>query len=156
MDKAAVISDCKKYRYSLFRKWEEGPTVLFVMLNPSTADANIDDPTIRRCIQFAKDNGFGSLYVGNLYAYRATNPKEIMKLGFMDATGEDNEKHLNQMLSVCEKVIVAWGSHGAKGTFQMNQTLRGKDLWCLGKNKSGSPKHPLYLAKSTELQSWEK
>ena len=77
----AVISECGKYRYSLTRIWDESkPKVMFIMLNSSTANANNDDPTIRRCINFAKAWGFGDLYVCNIFAYRATNPQELLKV----------------------------------------------------------------------------
>lgn len=151
MNKSAIISNCKIYRYNLFRKWEEGPSVLFIMLNPSTADASQDDPTIRRCIGFAKKWGFGSLYIGNLYGYRSTNPKVINAMGLNDAIGPDNWHHVHQMISKASKIVVAWGTHGTKGTHQMNRTLNNMKVWCLGKTKNGYPKHPLYLSKNTEL-----
>jgi hypothetical protein len=76
-DRGATLSDCGRYRYRLWRRWADGPTVLFVMLNPSTADADVDDPTIRRCIGFARSWGAGALEVVNLYAWRATQPAEL-------------------------------------------------------------------------------
>lgn len=156
INKSATISDCEKYRYTLFRQWSEGPTLLFIMLNPSTADANIDDPTIRRCIQFAKDNNYGSLYVGNLYGYRSTDPSFLKTMGINNSLGENNEKHLKSMIEKSSRIVVAWGRPGNMGTFQMTQLLKDKIVWCLGANKNRSPKHPLYLAKTTQFELWNK
>lgn len=96
MIKSAIISECGKYRYSLSRIWDENKAnVLFIMLNPSTADGDVDDPTIRRCIGFAKSWGYGGIYVGNLFAYRATDPKELLKVE--NPIGFENIHHLMDM-----------------------------------------------------------
>src|SRR5882724_4976365 len=91
----AVLSDCERYRYALWRRWAERPAVLFVGLNPSTADALQDDPTIRRCIRFAKAWGYGALYMGNLFAFRATDPRAMKAEA--DAVGPDNDGWLRQL-----------------------------------------------------------
>lgn len=89
MEKTAIISEDEKYRYQLSRCWDETkPRILFIMLNPSTADANIDDPTIRRVISFAKSWGYGGVYVGNLFAFRSTDPKGLKQIA--DPVGENN------------------------------------------------------------------
>ena len=112
MIKSAEISPCGLYRYSLTRKWEAWKgTVNFIMLNPSTADAQEDDPTIRRCIGFAKAWGYGGIVVTNLFAYRATNPKELKKVD--KPFGEHN--HLYQLEAAVissELTVCAWGAHG--------------------------------------------
>lgn len=142
MMKSAVISDDGKYRYRLFRGWGAAntQTVMWIMLNPSTADAETDDPTIRRCISFSKYWGFGSMLVGNLYAYRATDPRELAR---HDAAGPDNAYHLYEMSKQCSKIICAWGNPG--GDAHPRLCIGPQAMWCLGKNTSGTPKHPLYL-----------
>lgn len=152
MIKGAIISDCKKYRYSLWRTWDETkPKVLFIMLNPSTADENIDDPTIRRCISFAKDWGYGSLVVGNLFALRATDPKEL--LNSEDPMGCDNIVYLNKMYDECDLIVCAWGNSGIVNKickkFKEYEPLTNApvDLSYIDLAKDGTPKHPLYLKK---------
>lgn len=155
MIKTATISDCKKYRYTLTRQWEEGAKVLFIMLNPSTADHKEDDPTIRRCIRYAKEWGFGGLYVGNVWGFRATKPTDVLCLAATDAAGPENISHLKYMIERCSKIIVAWGNHGMKGSHDLSKLLEGKEVWCLGVNKNKSPKHPLYCPADKELELWE-
>ena len=95
MKKGATISECGLYRYSLTRVWDDVlPMCIFVMLNPSTADADIDDPTIRRCINFAKREGCGSLMVVNLFAYRATSPADMKAA--VDPIGSGNPTTLEE------------------------------------------------------------
>lgn len=147
MKKNAQISECRKYRYSLERTWDENkPKVLFIMLNPSTADADNDDPTIRRCISFAKSWGYGGLMVGNLFGLRATNPKELNGYSVcneFDPLHPDyiNRKSVAYMASVCDKVILAYGNPPIKGW----EKPRFENMFHLGLTKSGNPKHPLYL-----------
>ena len=142
---SAVFSSCGRYRYSLTRKFFMGKgTVLFVMLNPSTADAETDDPTIRRCIGFARRWGFQELEVGNLFAWRATDPKELRQAE--DPIGPENDRHLMHMSGAADAVIAAWGAHGAyqnRGR-QVEGMLEGT-VEHLGLTKQGHPKHPLYL-----------
>lgn len=126
------------------------------MLNPSTADANEDDPTIRRCINFAKSWEYGGLYVCNLFALRATNPKELYNAD--DPTGKDNLFYLHRaaVMSCNGNIICAWGNHGKmKNTGK--QTLDALRSWgviprCFGLTKQGQPKHPLYLKKDALLE----
>jgi hypothetical protein len=156
MNKTAVISDCGKYRYELFRGWNYSePKILFIMLNPSTADAQNDDPTIRRCMGFAKSWQYGGFYVANLFALRATNPKEIYKAA--DPIGKDNLFYLHRaaVLQCNGEVICAWGNHGRYKNIG-NQVLEALWDWgvvpnCFGLTKKGQPKHPLYLKNETEL-----
>lgn len=154
MKKHAVISSDGKYRYQLLRKWDDRlPLILFIMLNPSTADADIDDPTIRRCIEFAKSWGFGGLMVGNLYAYRATDPKQLKNSPEISDTAvwlrEINEKHIRIMEQKCDMVIFAWGTD--KHAFDWH-VLKYKQLFPHAKaitiSKHHKPCHPLYLKKT--------
>lgn len=147
---SAVISDCGKYRYSLTRIWDESkPKVMFIMLNPSTADGIKDDPTIRRCIGFAKSWGFGGLYVCNLFAFRSTNPKELLNTD--NPFGDKNIWHTRQLLDKVEKVICAWGNEKivdkicGKGNSFENIYYAYDKLHFIELSKFGTPKHPLYL-----------
>ncbi len=155
MLRGAVISPCGLYRYRLTRQWGNGEqTVAFVMLNPSTADADTDDPTLRRCIGFAKAWGFGSLRVVNLFAYRATDPRQMRKAA--DPVGRDNPMHLDEALRDCQRIVAAWGNDGLyrdRGdmfTFSFYKARRD-DLLCFGTTNLGQPKHPLYLPANASL-----
>lgn len=143
----AVISDCGKYRYTLTRKWNDKPTCVFVMLNPSTASADTDDNTIRRCVSYAKAWGYGSLTVVNLYAYRATDPKQLWIVD--DPIGPANDAHIRSVIKMVKRVVVAWGANAdkerARVVLDMIRELDHEAL-CLGKTKDGHPKHPLYLS----------
>jgi len=154
----AVLSDCESYRYLLWRRWNDSfPIISWIMLNPSTADASIDDPTIRRVINFSKRWGFGSCYIANLFALRATDPRELLK--HSDPIGPECNKHIVEAVRISSKLICGWGVHGS---------LQGRDsdvlsiLECgavpyhLGLTKGGYPRHPLYLASDTEPVAWER
>lgn len=153
MHKTAVISPCGRYRYQLGRRWRLGRTVLWIMLNPSIADADMDDRTIKRCIAFSQREGFGDMLVGNIYAYRSTDPSVLWTLGAGEAHGPDNDKHLYAMARRADAVICAWGAHHPAQWLGL-QTLLVPRLQCLGKTKHGSPKHPLYLSADTPLESF--
>lgn len=147
MEKGANISPCENYRYSLWRIWDNSKQkVLFICLNPSTADAENDDPTIRRCIGYAKAWGYGGFYMANLFAYRASKP-DIMK-GALDPVGPHNNSYLVELSDMCGIVVCAWGNHGRfKNRDRRVKYLIPKMLHCLEKSKDGNPKHPLYLKK---------
>lgn len=149
MKRDAVISECGKYRYRLYREWgrAEKKPLLWIMLNPSTADANVDDPTIRRCIGFSKVWGYGALWVGNLYAFRSTDPACLRYMGATEAHGPDNDRHLLAMSSESARIVCAWGAPG--GTRVPLTLLSPGGLWCLGKTKHGAPRHPLYVKGDT-------
>jgi hypothetical protein len=148
----AAISDCGLYRYVLWRKWGDGPTCLFVMLNPSVADATQDDPTIRRCVGFAKREGCGKLAVVNLFAYRATKPADM--LAAADPVGPDNDRHLAEEAATAKVIIAAWGDHGThRGRDrQVMKLLAGREVWCLRRTKGGQPGHPLYVPAAQPLE----
>lgn len=154
-EKGAILSKCKRYRYVLWRIWDETtPKVMFVMLNPSTADGAQDDPTIRRCIGFAKSWGYGGMYVCNLLAYRATDPKELLKAD--NPFGEYNIWHIRRLIDEIERVVCAWGNepivkrlYGGVSPYKLLGFARSK-LSYLELSKNGIPKHPLYLKKNIQ------
>lgn len=156
MNRTAALSTCGTYRYRLGRRWAEGSTLLFVMLNPSTADADIDDPTIRRCIGFAQRGGFGALEVVNLYAYRATKPQDLRNAGY--PVGPDNDHHIVSAASDAATVCVAWGANvaGLKRPDVVLPLLRrvGMPITCLSITRSGYPGHPLFLPSSCTLHDF--
>lgn len=149
MIRAALISPDGLYRYTLERRWGEGDFVNFVMLNPSTADASLDDPTIRRCIGFARGWSYGGLVVTNLFALRATDPKALY--AHRCPEGPDNDATLAEVAGRSGLIVCAWGAHGPRVVFGhvrgVLDLLResGKPLHCLGTTKAGQPLHPLYL-----------
>ena len=154
METKAEISDCCEYRYALWRKWAEGPQVLFVMLNPSTADENADDPTIRKCIALAKSWGFGSLAVGNLFAFRTPSPVVLKQSPL--PVGDANNEWLRRLQSTTALTVAAWGNHG---TFQgRNGVVRSMlaNPHVLGLTKLGEPRHPLYMLSATQPQEWDR
>ena len=147
---AACISECGMYRYTLDRSWHDGDgTCVFIMLNPSTADALQDDPTIRRCIGFARNWGFGSLRVLNLFAFRATDPKRLQMAG--DPIGPENDFQIIKGCENAQLIVLAWGNHGTylrRGAAVVGLLyLKRHQLFHLGLSKTGQPKHPLYLKK---------
>ena len=158
---SSVLSDCEKYRYSLTRVWDDNkPRVLFIMLNPSTADAEKDDPTIRRCMGFAKDWGYGGIYVVNLFALRATNPKDLLKAPFV--VGVENEKWFRRMSALAHLVVCAWGNGAIVDKLQKRLDHTWKPLSWVSKplhyielSNDGTPKHPLYLPKHLTLKPYE-
>lgn len=146
----AVFSPDRVHRYRLHRWWAPGPSILFVMLNPSTADETIEDPTIRRCIGFAKEWGFGSLEIGNLFALRSTDPRALRAAP--DPVGPENDEWLIRLAGAVDQVVVAWGAWGGVETSVRAAAvlpLLGTEAMCLGLTAGGHPKHPLYVAGDT-------
>ena len=147
MKREAIISKCGKYRYSLVREWNKNKgKVLFIMLNPSTADDKEDDKTIIRCINFAKDWGYGGLMVGNLFAYRTTYPKELFKT--KNPEGKDNLKRIKQMIKRSDLVICAWGNKQGSPPKYLRELSELHYLKLLDDRKT--PGHPLRLKKDTK------
>jgi hypothetical protein len=143
MNKTAVLSDDNIYRYQLSRIWdEEKPKLLFIMLNPSTADEFVEDPTIRRVVNYAKDWGYGGVYVGNLYAFRSTDPKGLKCIA--DPIGPENINHIQTLISLVDKVIYAWGNEQKEPDWLKKIV---ETPYCIEISKKGIPKHPLYLKK---------
>lgn len=148
----AVLSPCKHYRYQLGRRWGEGPSLGFVMLNPSTADGLVDDPTIRRCIGFARRDGYAGIIVANLFAWRATDPRELRELA--DPVGPECDKHIKAMP---EDVVIAWGAtrprpDTASRIVRVCSLLHGRRIYNLGLTKDGSCRHPLYVRADQPLE----
>lgn len=144
MHRKAVFSSCKRYRYALWRIWDVSkPLALIIGLNPSIADAHADDPTVTRCIGFAKSWGYGGICMANLFAFRATDPKQ-MKLQ-KDPIGKANNKWLTNLASQSDIVIAAWGNDGGFKDRAKYVTNKLPKLHCIKLNKSGHPAHPLYL-----------
>jgi hypothetical protein len=155
MYREAVVSDDQLYRYTLYREWAEdifGVRVLnFVMLNPSTADGKLDDATVRKCMGFARLNGFNAIRIVNLFAYRATIPTEMawQHENGTDIVGPNNDSYVRE-LPPEETVVVAWGSTFMNKPWvqkRVRKTLEllNRKVWCLGKTKDGHPRHPVML-----------
>lgn len=152
--KSASLSKCGKYRWVLQRGECKKPLV-FLMLNPSTADADLDDPTIRRCMGFAETLGYDGIRVVNLYSYRATSPLELKTVD--DPVGEMTNAHILHAMKRARFVVCAWGNHAKDDRVkEVVALLQAKHIKtkCLGVNKNNSPKHPLYLSKNAELIDW--
>jgi hypothetical protein len=149
----AAFDGSGRYRYTLWRAWSSyHPRIVFVLLNPSTADEERNDPTIRRCIGFARAWEFGSVEVVNLFAYRTTDYKELFKVG--DPIGKENNYYLIQAVERCSTVVVGWGTWGtllARDRQVLSLIAGRKDVHCLGITKNGQPRHPLYLKGDTSL-----
>jgi hypothetical protein len=139
--RGAILSPDLRYRYHLHRSWGSGPRVGFAMLNPSKADSDIDDPTIVRCMGFARRWGYDGIEVVNRFALRATDPDQLMDYSSVDAFGPDNDKWLKTM-GALPLVIAAWGSHRA---VRHAPLLPDIEWHCLAINTDGQPKHPLYI-----------
>lgn len=150
----ADFSEDRKYRHSLWRIWDESkPLIMFIGLNPSTANEVGNDPTIRRVISFAKSWGYGGVYMMNLFSFVTPYPAELKK----------NEKYLNQFQNFseiesiakgCDKIIFAWGNFEEAIDAGKEISFKFPNAYCLGKNKNGSPKHPLYIKSDVELISF--
>lgn len=153
LERDAVISECGRYRYLLRRTWDhDKPRALYVMLNPSTADAEIDDPTIRSCVRLARGMGYGSFEVVNLYGLRATDPAELEKAD--DPIGPQNANVSDAAIQRCD-VICAWGAHKMAWRRARNIVSWVKGwkpaAYCFGITLQRAPKHPLYIKSGTPL-----
>ena len=151
----ALISKCRRYRYVLTREFGGDPTCLFIMLNPSSADADHDDPTIRRCIGFAKRGGFGRLEVVNLYAFRTASPSTLFTA--LHPVGPDNGSEIREALGRADMVIAAWGNNADVNSGRVSKVMAliersGKPVKCFGLTRQGQPKHPLYLRSDAGLK----
>lgn len=143
----------RQYRYALWRVWDDRcPAVMFIGLNPSTADARMDDPTLVRCVAFARDWGYGGVYTANLFAWRATDPREMKKV--RSPVGPDNDRVICALAGKVDKVIAAWGNDGAwLGRADAVRALI-PELYYLKLNRSGQPAHPLYLPRGLKPRIW--
>ena len=162
IDSTVDFSDCKKFRYSLCRNFGAGKgSINFIMLNPSTADLVHNDPTIHRCEQRAIAEGFEQMVITNIFAYRATEPKD-MKAFYAKKPRKEYEINFDKIRGFAEssdKIICAWGNHGAlmNTADKVRDVLKPyqKKVFYLKLNKSGEPQHPLYLAASLEAVNWK-
>ncbi len=157
LERDAVLSDCGTYRYLLRRTWDfDKPRALLVMLNPSTADASIDDATIRSCIRLLRGLGYGSFEVVNLFAFRATDPKALFTAA--DPYGPKCNDIIDSAINRCDIAICAWGAHPMARDRGRNvwSTLKSyrPEVFCFGRTKDGAPKHPLYIKSGTPLQAY--
>lgn len=155
----AVYSDCERYRYSLTRVWDTGALkVMFIMLNPSTATEVQNDPTVERCERRARHLGYGGFRVTNIFAWRATDPRDMRAAE--DPVGPKNDAVLGEGTHWADHVIAAWGVHGAhldRGPQVARMLMAGAvPLFHLGLSKAGHPRHPLYLAYAQQPQQWHR
>ncbi|WP_146396928.1 DUF1643 domain-containing protein [Pseudobythopirellula maris] len=148
----ASFSHCGVYRYSLRRYWGNGEVLLVVGLNPSTADATKDDPTVRRCVGFAKSWGFGTLIIANLFAYRATDPTVLAQVS--DPVGPSNDRTLKRLAAQADFVLAAWGTRGKLSDREQRVLTYLQEPYCLGTTSDGHPRHPLYVRADQQPQPY--
>ena len=141
----AVFSPCEKYRYMMWRTWGEldGPRMMFIGLNPSTATESVEDPTVRRCIRFAKDWGYAGMFMMNAFAFRATDPKKMQ--ASVDPNGPRNNDAILEASQQSRLIIAAWGVHCPVPREREICAIVGRPIHCLGWTKGGRPRHPLYV-----------
>lgn len=156
MERSATFDPTGRYRYSLGRRWSSDPTLAIIMLNPSWADGSLDDPTIRRCLGLAQGWGFGAIAVVNLFAYRSPHPK-LLKL-VNDPIGQGNDAVLAATAHRADQILLAWGNWGSwRGRDRAVLTLLSPfeaKCRCLSHNRTGQPRHPLYVPRSNPLHPW--
>jgi hypothetical protein len=163
----AVFSDCVRYRFLLWRTWDRAKDhAAFIGFNPSTADASLDDPTIRRCRSFAERERLGGFEMLNLFAFRETSPATLWKQKG-DIVGAANDFAIDHAMYRCSRIIVAWGALVVEGPAHRRGLIRarveaivriakthGRELMCLGTSLAGHPRHPLMLKSETPLERW--
>lgn len=159
MNRTARLSLCRTYRYELRRVWHPAkPLVAFVMLNPSKADNNVDDPTTRKCMGFAYRWNFGGVILLNLFAYRATDPDDLFlaqKQKF-DIVGPENDATIQSALSDAKKIVVAWGTKGGPTLRALEvSTALNAPVEALKISAQGHPWHPLYVPYQAQLVKWK-
>lgn len=159
-ERGALFSPCETYRYRLWRHWAPGPRVVWVMLNPSTADTKDDDPTICQVSGFSYGWGYGGFEVVNLFAYRATSPADTLgaQARGVDILGPCRDEYLRAALGSASEVVCAWGAHATATPDVVRGVMAlvpdGMPVSCLGRTLSGSPRHPLYLRRDTARAPW--
>lgn len=143
-ESSAVFSPCRKYRYTLKRVWDKSkPMVMFIGLNPSTANETKSDNTVTRCVNFAASWGFGGMYMMNLFAYVSTNPDELITSG---EPIDENNFYLYQIAAECQTIIFAWGASFKQHQNRMNKVKKMfPGAYCIKISKTGEPCHPLYM-----------
>ncbi len=157
MERTATFDQTGQYRYRLTRRWQsQGDAITFILLNPSRADHQQDDPTLRRCIGFAQVWGFGGLTVVNLFAYCTPYPQKLQAAA--DPIGPDNDAHLLQVCAQDNPIVLAWGNRGMGRDLDVLALLNPlhPQLYHLGLTQKGHPRHPLYLPRGASLHPWSK
>ncbi len=152
----ATYSRCERYRYALAREWAVGPRLLYVMLNPSKATEQANDPTIERCQRRAVQLGYGGFTVVNLFAWRETSPARLKRAA--NPVGPENDAQIALASRECDAILAAWGVHGdhldraAQVAALLSQSAT--PLTALGQTKQGHPRHPLYVPYATRPEPW--
>ncbi len=150
-DRAAYSNDYQ-YRYEFCRRWADGDSVVWVLLNPGTGDTDGKQrPTLGRCIKWSRQWGYGALTIVNLFAYRATRPKDLLRAA--DPVGPDNDETLAHVTGAADRVVAAWGAHGRLIGRGREVAVRLPNAFCLGHTSKGQPRHPLYVPSSGSLVS---
>lgn len=152
----AVFDPGDRYRYRLWRTWDtRRPSVAFLLLNPSVADATRDDPTLRRCLGFARAWGYGGVEIANLFAWRATDPATLRRC--VDPVGPDNDAAILAAIAAAPLAVAAWGNGGRlhDRAAAVLRLLAGAPLMCLGLTGAGQPRHPLYTPGVAAPQRWD-
>ena len=156
----ALFSDGnRKYRYALWRIWDKSKdALLFIGLNPSTANDIHDDPTIIRLVNFAKSWGYGGLYAGNLFSIVSANPEILFFQACTEQSGGPNDMAIKKMRGLTSAVLVGWGEWGKNAGKRTDEVLAllGKPVFCLKVNQNGEPCHPLYLPKGSKLIQYKR
>ena len=153
----AKFSECGRYRYLLQRQWGDEDLCLFIGLNPSTATADSDDATVRKCVALARTWGFSGMTMANLFAVRSRYPQALST--HQDPVGPENDRFLLPAIEQAHTVVAMWGNHGLKSYGQSTRRdqyiLSLRDDWqCIGITKQGAPRHPLYAASSSNLANF--
>ena len=155
----AYFSECRKYRYLLWRRFEGDCPIqrmcAFIGLNPSTADEINNDPTVTRCINYSKAWGFQGFIMLNLFAFRGTDPKDMKNA--MSPVGPLNDRVISQVTAVVGRTVCAWGTHGlwCDRDRKVRDSILAKEVYHLGRNRDGTPKHPLYLRSNLQPLLWQ-
>lgn len=148
----ATFSECRTYRYALWRRWSEGPAMLWIMLNPSTADETRNDPTVERCQRRAEQAAYGAVWVANIFALRSTDPAALYR--HRDPVGPENNDHIGALARDAGLVVCGWGNHGthmARGADVMTRLqAAGHEPHCLRMTGKRQPGHPLYIGYDVE------
>ena len=154
IDKGAIFSDDRRFRYALWRVWDRArPRLLIIGLNPSTAAELNNDSTVTRGISRANKVGFGGFLMGNLYAYVTTDPKVL--LGSDDFVGEFTDYYLRRMIAMSSRQLCGWGSSPPVIKRASAVLSMMTEPYCLGVNKDGQPKHPLYIGYGMRMMRYE-
>lgn len=158
MKRSAIFSGDHRYRYKLSRYWADGNALFFIMLNPSTANENTDDPTIRRCVGFGKHWGYAGIEVLNLFALVSNEPHKLVTEA--DSVGLDNDRYLKDAARCADKVIVAWGNFVLRLNLcarrkEVLEILKDREIYCLGETEQGQPRHPLYVPEFQPLEVYK-